>query len=143
MKTLFFPSLFGAQKGAVFRSNLKWREKDMLFRAPDNQQMAQKFALFLKKTCAKREKPREALREAKTRLFKFPGHKIFREILRVLFFLTMMQLGFPTAHRLTFLSSPPVTRTRPDLWPRARQFTLAPWATNSSENEEKTHKDVH
>jgi len=45
--------------------------------------------------------------------------------------LTMMQLGFPTAHKLTFLSSPPVTRTRPDLCPRARQLTFAPCATNS------------
>ena len=44
----------------------------------------------------------------------------------------MIQLGFPTAHRLTFLSSPPVTRTLPDLCPSARQFTFAPCATNSS-----------
>ena len=43
----------------------------------------------------------------------------------------MMQFGFPTAHKLTFLSSPPVTRTLPDLWPRERQLTSAPWATNS------------
>ena len=47
--------------------------------------------------------------------------------------LTMMQFGLPTAHKLTFLSSPPVTSTRPDLCPRARQLTLAPCATNSSE----------
>ena len=46
--------------------------------------------------------------------------------------LTMMQLGFPTAHRLTFLSSPPVTSTRPDLWPSARQLTLELCAANSS-----------
>lgn len=46
--------------------------------------------------------------------------------------LTMMQLGLPTVHRFTFLSSPPVTITRPVLCPRARQFTLEPWATNSS-----------
>jgi hypothetical protein len=46
--------------------------------------------------------------------------------------LTMIQLGFPTAHRLTFLSSPPVTRTLPDLWPSARQFTVDVWATISS-----------
>ena len=45
----------------------------------------------------------------------------------------MMQFGLPTAHKLTFLSSPPVTSTRPDLCPRARQLTLAPCATNSSE----------
>lgn len=44
----------------------------------------------------------------------------------------MIQFGFPTAHKLTFLSSPPVTSTLPDLCPRARQFTLAPCATNSS-----------
>ena len=52
--------------------------------------------------------------------------------------LTMMQLGFPTAHKLTFLSSPPVTRTRPDLCPRARQLTFAPCATNSSVMIKKT-----
>ena len=46
----------------------------------------------------------------------------------------MIQLGFPTAHRLTFLLSPPVTRTLPDLCPSARQFTFAPCATNSSAN---------
>ncbi len=46
--------------------------------------------------------------------------------------LTMIQLGFPTAHRLTFLSSPPVTRTLPDLWPSARQLTVDVWATISS-----------
>ena len=51
-----------------------------------------------------------------------------------------MQLGLPTAHKLTFLSSPPVTSTRPDLWPSARQFTLAPCATNSSEIE-KTNRE--
>lgn len=45
----------------------------------------------------------------------------------------MIQPCFPTAHRLTFLSSPPVTNTRPDLWPSAKQFTLEPWATKSSE----------
>ena len=43
----------------------------------------------------------------------------------------MIQLGFPTAQRLTFLSSPPVTRTRPLLCPRERQVTLAAWPTNS------------
>lgn len=48
---------------------------------------------------------------------------------------TMMHDGFPTAHRLTFLSSPPVTRTRPDLLPSERQFTFAPWAENSSATE--------
>ena len=47
--------------------------------------------------------------------------------------LTIIQFGFPTAHKLTFLSSPPVTNTLPDLCPRETQFTLAPWATNSSE----------
>lgn len=36
------------------------------------------------------------------------------------------------AHKLTFLSSPPVTITRADFWPNARHVTLAPWATNSS-----------
>jgi hypothetical protein len=45
----------------------------------------------------------------------------------------MIQPCFPTAHRFTFLSSPPVTNTRPDLWPSAKQFTLEPWATKSSE----------
>lgn len=45
---------------------------------------------------------------------------------------TMIQFCFPTAHRFTFLSSPPVTRTRPDLWPSARQLTLDEWATKSS-----------
>ena len=43
-----------------------------------------------------------------------------------------MQLGFPTAHMLTFLSSPPVTITRPDLCPSAKHFTLAVCPTNSS-----------
>ena len=47
--------------------------------------------------------------------------------------LTIIQFGFPTAHKLTFLSSPPVTNTLPDLCPRETQLTLAPWATNSSE----------
>ena len=47
--------------------------------------------------------------------------------------LTIIQFGFPTAHKLTFLSSPPVTNTLPDLCPSETQFTLAPWATNSSE----------
>ncbi|GIY65258.1 hypothetical protein CEXT_422801 [Caerostris extrusa] len=46
----------------------------------------------------------------------------------------MMQLDFPTAQRFTFLSSPPVTITLPDFRPKARQVTLAPWATNSSAN---------
>ena len=46
--------------------------------------------------------------------------------------LTMIQLGFPTAHRLTFLSSPPVTKTLPDLCPRARQLTADVCATISS-----------
>lgn len=46
--------------------------------------------------------------------------------------LTIIQCGFPTDQRLTFLSSPPVTMTRPDLWPRPTQFTSAPWAANSS-----------
>ena len=32
----------------------------------------------------------------------------------------------------TFLSSPPVTMTRPDVGPIARHVTLALWATNSS-----------
>jgi hypothetical protein len=44
----------------------------------------------------------------------------------------MMHDGFPIAHKLTFLSSPPVTKTRPDLLPKAKQLTLAPWAENSS-----------
>lgn len=47
---------------------------------------------------------------------------------------TMMHDGLPTAHKLTFLSSPPVTSTRPDLLPRDKQLTLAPWAVNSSVN---------
>jgi hypothetical protein len=45
----------------------------------------------------------------------------------------MIQPCFPTAHKLTFLSSPPVTKTRPDLWPSAKQFTFESWATKSSE----------
>lgn len=45
----------------------------------------------------------------------------------------------PTAQRLTFLSSPPVTRTRPDLAPRDRQLTLAPWAVYSSAIQEKKY----
>ena len=55
-----------------------------------------------------------------------------------------MQFGLPTAHKLTFLSSPPVTSTRPDLCPRARQLTLAPCATNSSEMiKQKIHVRNH
>jgi len=50
----------------------------------------------------------------------------------------MIQFCFPTAHRFTFLSSPPVTRTRPDLWPNARQLTFGVWATNSSVPEKKS-----
>ena len=46
----------------------------------------------------------------------------------------MIQLGLPIAHMLTFLSSPPVTMTRPDLWPSAKQLTGPPCATNSSVN---------
>ena len=46
--------------------------------------------------------------------------------------LTKITLGFPIAHMFTFLSSPPVTMTRPDVGPIARHVTLALWATNSS-----------
>ena len=46
--------------------------------------------------------------------------------------LTKIQVGFPTAHIFTFLSSPPETITRPDLWPKERQFTLPTCAANSS-----------
>lgn len=46
--------------------------------------------------------------------------------------LTRMTFGLPTAHILTFLSSPPVTITRADEGPTDRQDTLEPWATNSS-----------
>lgn len=57
----------------------------------------------------------------------------------------MMQLGLPMAQRLTFLSSAPVTITRPDFWPKARHVTLDPCATNSSdrsieEEEERVHE---
>jgi hypothetical protein len=52
---------------------------------------------------------------------------------------TIMQEVLPIAHRLTFLSSPPVTRTRPDLAPRDRQLTLAPWAENSSAIKKKKY----
>lgn len=47
----------------------------------------------------------------------------------------MMHEGLPIAHKLTFLSSPPVTKTRPDLLPNDKQLTLAPWAENSSAKE--------
>ena len=43
----------------------------------------------------------------------------------------MMAFGLPTDHTLTFLSSPPVTMTEPDLRPICMQFTVAPCATNS------------
>ena len=39
--------------------------------------------------------------------------------------LTKITLGFPIAHMFTFLSSPPVTMTRPDVGPIARHVTLA------------------
>jgi hypothetical protein len=53
-----------------------------------------------------------------------------------------MTFGFPTAQVFTFLSSPPVTITLPDFWPRARQLTLPPCATNSSEKIDKIHDYV-
>ena len=40
----------------------------------------------------------------------------------------------PTAQKFTFLSSPPVTKIWPDLWPNATQFTLSSCAVNSSYN---------
>jgi hypothetical protein len=46
--------------------------------------------------------------------------------------LTMIALAFPMAHTLTFLSSPPVTMTEPDLRPICKQLTSAPCATKSS-----------
>lgn len=54
--------------------------------------------------------------------------------------LTKITFGFPTAHMLTFLSSPPVTITRPEDGPSDRHETLDPCATNSSALE-KTHKN--
>lgn len=45
---------------------------------------------------------------------------------------TKMHLLLPTAHRLTFWSSPPDTKTRPELWPSATQLTFPACATNSS-----------
>jgi len=45
---------------------------------------------------------------------------------------TRITLGFPTAHIFTFLSSPPVTITRPDDGPIERHVTFELWATNSS-----------
>lgn len=45
---------------------------------------------------------------------------------------TIKQLCLPIAHRLTFLSSPPVASTWLDLWPIAKQLTFALWAMNSS-----------
>ena len=45
--------------------------------------------------------------------------------------LTITQLVFPMAHRLTLLSSDPVAITRPDLVPKHIQVTQAPWATKS------------
>ena len=46
--------------------------------------------------------------------------------------LTKITFGFPTAHMLTFLSSPPVTITRPEVGPSDRHETFDPCATNSS-----------
>ena len=48
-----------------------------------------------------------------------------------------MTFGLPTAHMFTFLSSPPVTITRPEEGPRDRQDTLEPCATNSSVNQKQ------
>lgn len=45
--------------------------------------------------------------------------------------LTMIAFGFPIAHTFTFLSSPPVAMTEPDLRPICRQLTAEPCATNS------------
>ena len=44
------------------------------------------------------------------------------------------------AHMLTFLSSPPVTMTRPEVGPSARQLTLELCATNSSGNTKQNKK---
>ena len=40
--------------------------------------------------------------------------------------LTIIQFGLPTAHKLILASSPPVTITRPDFWPKARHVTADP-----------------
>ena len=45
--------------------------------------------------------------------------------------LTIIQFGFPIAHRFILASSPPVTITRPDFWPNAKHVTADPCATNS------------
>ena len=45
---------------------------------------------------------------------------------------TIIALARPMAHTFTFLSSPPVTMTEPDLRPICMQFTVEPCATNSS-----------
>ena len=44
----------------------------------------------------------------------------------------MMACWRPTAHMLTFLSSPPVTMTPADLRPMRRQLTVPACAGNSS-----------
>jgi hypothetical protein len=46
--------------------------------------------------------------------------------------LAMVLDWVPTVHRLTFLSSPPVTSTPDDFLPILTQFTLPVWAANSS-----------
>ena len=56
---------------------------------------------------------------------------------------TIITLGLPTAHMLTFLSSPPVTITLPDDGPKARQATFEPCATFSSERENREYSNIN
>lgn len=113
------------------RSIPRFSSKSKTFTTPDLEPAPNQFSLLLKTTLWTGDVMPEMLYNRYTWVgYKVAGVLQWSKP-------TMMLFGFPTSHRLTFLSSPPVANMWPLFGLRDRQFTLELWATNSAEKGEE------